>query len=166
MTQKNRFFLGIALTLVTISAIAKTITVPMYRVAEKGHGLSVGTVTLKDTKYGLLITPSLKNITPGVHGFHVHQYPACGNNGMAAGGHFDPKKTGKHLGPYDSSGHLGDLPALTANKNGTVTLPVLAPRLKVAEIKGHSLVLHTGGDNYSDTPKKLGGGGARLACGV
>jgi Cu-Zn family superoxide dismutase len=27
-------------------------------------------------------------------------------------------------------------------------------------------MVHTGGDNYSDTPAPLGGGGARIACGV
>jgi Cu-Zn family superoxide dismutase len=45
-------------------------------------------------------------------------------------------------------------------------MPVLAPRLKVADIKGRSLMIHAGGDNYSDLPVKLGGGGARIACGV
>ncbi|MRR17699.1 MAG: superoxide dismutase [Cu-Zn] SodC1, partial [Deltaproteobacteria bacterium] len=29
-----------------------------------------------------------------------------------------------------------------------------------------SLMIHVGGDNYSDVPEKLGGGGGRLACGV
>ncbi|EDQ9399748.1 superoxide dismutase family protein, partial [Salmonella enterica] len=44
---------------------------------------------------------------------------------------------------------------------------LLAPRLKsLSELKGHSLMIHAGGDNYSDNPAKLGGGGARFACGV
>ena len=29
-----------------------------------------------------------------------------------------------------------------------------------------ALMLHAGGDNYSDQPAPLGGGGARMACGV
>ncbi|NES46128.1 superoxide dismutase family protein, partial [Moorena sp. SIO2C4] len=36
----------------------------------------------------------------------------------------------------------------------------------VADLKGHSLIIHAQGDNYSDIPKPLGGGGARVACGV
>ena len=45
--------------------------------------------------------------------------------------------------------------------------PVLAPRLKnLAEIKGHALMIHQAGDNHSDHPQPLGGGGARMACGV
>ena len=27
-------------------------------------------------------------------------------------------------------------------------------------------MIHAGGDNFADTPEKLGGGGARLACGA
>jgi superoxide dismutase, Cu-Zn family len=29
-----------------------------------------------------------------------------------------------------------------------------------------SIMIHSGGDNYSDQPAPLGGGGARIACGV
>lgn len=124
----------------------------------------VGTVTATDTPYGLLLTPNLKNLPPGVHGFHIHQNPSCGDSGMAAGGHLDPQATGKHLGPY-GEGHLGDMAVLIVDADGTATLPVLAPRLKVADIKGRSMMIHAGGDNYSDTPP-MGGGGARIACGV
>ncbi|MFP5305560.1 MAG: superoxide dismutase family protein, partial [Gammaproteobacteria bacterium] len=44
--------------------------------------------------------------------------------------------------------------------------PVLAPRIEPQQIEGHALMIHAGGDNYSDQPQKLGGGGARIACGV
>jgi Cu-Zn family superoxide dismutase len=85
--------------------------------------------------------------------------------GEAAGGHFDPTGTGRHEGPY-GDGHLGDLPALYVDAEGNARHPVLAPRLKVADLKGRVLMVHEGGDNYSDQPKPLGGGGARVACGV
>ena len=85
--------------------------------------------------------------------------------GLAAGGHYDPENTGKHEGPF-GNGHLGDLPRLVVNKQGVANIPVVAPRLKVADLKGHSLIIHAQGDNYSDIPKPLGGGGARVACGV
>jgi Cu-Zn family superoxide dismutase len=38
--------------------------------------------------------------------------------------------------------------------------------LKLEDIAGRSIVIHEGGDNYSDSPQPLGGGGARVACGV
>jgi Cu-Zn family superoxide dismutase len=40
------------------------------------------------------------------------------------------------------------------------------PHLTVADVKGRSIMIHGGGDNYSDQPAPLGGGGARIACGV
>lgn len=153
--------------LVITTAVFADVSVPMYFTAQQGSGASAGTVVIKETKYGLLFTPNLHGLTPGIHGFHVHQNPSCDQDGMAAGGHLDPSKSGKHLGPYNASGHLGDLPALYVNADGSVTLPVLAPRLMhLSEITHHALMVHGGGDNYSDTPEKLGGGGARMVCGV
>ncbi len=84
---------------------------------------------------------------------------------FGAGGHFDPDKTGKHEGP-DGAGHKGDLPALVVAADGSATQPVVAPHLKTADLAGHALMIHAGGDNYSDQPTKLGGGGGRVACGV
>jgi Cu-Zn family superoxide dismutase len=84
---------------------------------------------------------------------------------ITAGGHLDPAKTGKHEGPM-GHGHSGDLPALNVGADGKATQPVTAPHLKVADLHGHALMIHAGADNYSDQPKPLGGGGARVACGV
>lgn len=107
----------------------------------------------------------------GVHGFHVHENGSCkasekdGVKGaaLAAGGHFDPQKTGKHIRPY-ADGHLGDLPAVYVTADGMATYPVMVPRLKsISEIKGHALMIHAGGNNHSDLPKPFGGGGDRSA---
>lgn len=151
----------------TTSALAADIVVNMNTVADNGQGQSIGTITFsKSQKCGVLVTPNLHNLTPGTHGFHIHQHPSCGDKAMAAGGHLDPKKTDAHDGPYQDKGHLGDLPVLVVDKDGNATLPAVAPRLTMNEIKGHAIMIHMGGDNYSDTPEKLGGGGARIACGV
>ncbi len=153
--------------LLSSQVMAAELTVAMNTTADDGAGKSVGTIVVTETKYGLLFTPHLTGLSPGLHGFHVHQDPICSKKGMAAGGHLDPAKTGKHLGPYNDQGHFGDLPALYVAADGTATLPVLAPRLKhLSEIKNHALMIHEGGDNYSDTPEKLGGGGGRMECGV
>ena len=143
-----------------------SIDIPIYLTAKQNHGAQIGVVTVSDSDFGLLLTPKLKGLPSGTHGFHVHTNASCGNEGKDAGGHFDPNKSGKHLGPYNNLGHLGDLPVLIVDKNGEATLPLLAPRLDVSDLKQHAIMIHAGGDNYSDLPKKLGGGGARIACGV
>jgi Cu-Zn family superoxide dismutase len=169
-------FLAVAIILGVLAALpvfAAEVVVTMNLVSEQGVGKSIGTVTISEGPAGLVFTPKLADLTPGVHGFHVHQNPDCAAAvkdgkqvpGLAAGGHYDPAGAGKHLGP-EGTGHLGDLPALTAGADGKATTAVTAPRLKMADVKGRSLMIHAGGDNYSDQPAPLGGGGPRVACGV
>lgn len=154
-------------------AYSEDLVITVHLVNEQGLGKEIGTVTAADSKYGLILTPRLSDLSAGLHGFHVHEKPDCAHAmkegkavpALAAGGHYDPSSTGKHEGPY-GGGHQGDLPALYVSADGQATLPVLAPRLKVADIKGRSIMIHAGGDNYSDTPAPLGGGGGRVACGV
>jgi Cu-Zn family superoxide dismutase len=145
---------------------AHALVVDMKTVDANGNGTSIGTVTIEAAKCGVLITPNLHDLAPGTHGFHIHQFPSCADNAMAAGGHLDPKKTELHEGPYVNKSHLGDLPILNVDKDGNARLPTMAPRLTMKDFKDHALMIHLNGDNYSDTPEKLGGGGARIACGV
>jgi Cu-Zn family superoxide dismutase len=64
-------------------------------------------------------------------------------------------------------GHSGDLPVLDVAADGSAKTSVTAPRIKDLEaVRGRALVIHAGGDNFSDEPAPLGGGGARIACGV
>jgi len=163
-------FQRIAATIMLLSVCtlcqARSISVPIYKTTKTGHGAYLGTVTLTDGLYGMLIQPHLHDLPPGEHGFHIHQNPNCADYGLDAGGHLDPAHTDKHLGPYNSYGHLGDLPVLMVNQHGIADTETLAPRLTVSDAIGHSLMIHEFGDNYSDTPKANGGGGARIACGV
>ncbi len=96
--------------------------VTINKIDGNGVGAAIGTVTLSDGPNGLVVKPDLKELSPGEHGFHVHSNPDCGAAngapGMAASGHYDPAKAGKHLGPQ-GSGHLGDLPALVVAADGT-----------------------------------------------
>jgi Cu-Zn family superoxide dismutase len=84
---------------------------------------------------------------------------------QAAGSHFDPHKTGKHLGPH-GGGHEGDLPKLVVDADGTALKTFDLRGITLEEISGRSVMIHAGGDTYSDSPAPLGGGGARIACGV
>lgn len=128
--------------------------------------ISIGTITFKTTQYGLMMMPNLHDLSPGMHGMHLHENASCDHHAKEAGGHFDPNGTGSHRGPYDNQGHLGDLPALYVNADGTADHPILAPRLQESDLYGHAIVIHAGSDNYADSPVALGGGGERVACGV
>lgn len=170
----KRFSLAMLALLACGAAQAASEEVEMHLVTDQGIGQSIGTVKISETDKGLEFAPDLKALPPGDHGFHIHAKGSCEpamKDGkpvaaQAAGGHYDPQNTGKHLGP-EGPGHLGDLPTLQVNNNGKATEPVTAPRLKsLDEVKGKALMVHVGGDNMSDHPKPLGGGGERYACGV
>ena len=149
-------------------------TVTLNLTSSTGVGAVVGSVRIVETPYGLAFYPDLKGLPPGLHGFHVHEKPSCtpaDKDGapvaaLSAGGHFDPQATKRHAEPW-GDGHLGDLPALYVGTDGKASNPVLAPRLKtLADVANRSLMVHAGGDNHSDHPTALGGGGARVVCGV
>lgn len=168
-------FIAVALAAValTTAAQAASVTVTMHQTSASGVGPIIGTVVFQDTARGLRIQPNLSGLSEGQHGFHVHEHPSCDHKekdgkdvpGLAAGGHYDPANTGKHLGP-NGNGHLGDLPVLYVAADGTATRDSYAPRLKTEDLTGRSIMIHAGGDTYSDTPAALGGGGARAACGI
>lgn len=154
-------------------ALSAEISVPVRAAEKQGDGAALGGVRIVETPYGLAFYPDLKGLTPGLHGFHVHEKPSCApgeSNGasvpaLGAGGHLDPQGSKKHGEPW-GDGHLGDLPPLHVAADGTATTPVLGPRLKLADVKNRALMVHAGGDNHADHPAPLGGGGARVACGV
>ena len=166
---------GIAASMLLATSVHanESLDVEMHKVSADGVEESIGTVAVEHTEHGVLLTPSLTDLEPGVYGFHVHQNSSCepadNDSGemtaaLSAGGHYDPEEAGTHQGPY-GDGHLGDLPVLTVNDDGEANLPVLAPRLSMEDMPGRSLMIHAGGDTYADEPH-LGGGGARMACGV
>lgn len=152
---------------------AAPLEVTIHSISAQGVGDPIGSVSISDSDQGLVIIPSLQGLTPGEHGFHLHEHNSCAPAlnaegiavaGLAAGGHWDPDESGSHLGPF-SNGHRGDLSRLVVDDDGSTPTSVVAPRLSTADLSGKALVVHAGGDTYSNTPP-LGGGGARIACGV
>lgn len=135
------------------------------------RGKTHGIIEFEDGPHGLIIKPKLHGLDPGLHAAHVHEFASCEPDDMgmpagAAGGHYDPEGTGVHAGPY-GAGHLGDLPNLSVEPNGMATLTVVAPRVKVADLEGRSLMIHAGQDRYdSYAEHEHGKGGMRMYCGV
>lgn len=159
----------------SLPALSDTIKLDLSTVTADGVGAPVGQLTLSDTAAGLKISYDLHGLPTGPHGLHVHANGSCAPGANkdgkiiaagAAGGHFDPMSKGKHLGPM-GDGHLGDLPLITADANGVAKGDLMAPHLmSVAALRGHAVIVHAGGDTYSDDPAPLGGGGVRIACGL
>lgn len=168
--------MSMAVAALAAPAFAASVHAKLQLATPNGPGRDIGSVVISDSPKGAVIKLKLHDLPAGEHGFHVHEngtcMPAAGPDGKmalagAAGPHWDPGQSGRHLGP-SGAGHLGDLPRLvvTDKVKGTVQETMLVPRLTdVAALKGHTLMVHAGGDTYADTPP-LGGGGARLACGV
>lgn len=169
------WFAGLTLAAsVAVTAHAAELRADMRQTTATGSGDALGTVTITEGNSGASIKTALKGLPAGPHGFHIHENGSCdpttANNqpvpGGGAGSHFDPQHTGKHEGP-EGAGHLGDLPALQVGADGTANVTLTAPHIKdLAALKGKAVIIHAGGDNYSDQPAPLGGGGGRIACGI
>lgn len=51
--------------------------VEMNLVTADGIEDAIGTISFEDTDHGLLLTPDLSELPPGVYGFHVHENASC-----------------------------------------------------------------------------------------
>ena len=172
MNHSLRLLAGAAAVMCAATvAIAQQMTVDINKVSESGVGEKIGTVTVTGGKQGVSFKVAVTGVGLGQHGFHVHEKGDCkaaAKDGKmeaagAAGTHYDPEAKKSHKGPT-SAGHKGDLPVLKSDAKG-INQTVTAPRLKLEDVSGRALVIHEGGDNYTDQPEN-GGGKGRIACGV
>ncbi len=178
--SRDKFVIAVVSgSLLAFASVARAdeVNVEMREINARGVWDVVGSVKATDTGDGLVLAIALTDLPGGAHGFHLHENGNCGPGstasgvaaGMAAGGHYDPNNTGRHMGP-SARGHLGDLPVIFIQTDEDGGVPysgtLVAPHLKVSDMRGRALVIHKDGDNYADEPKPNGGGGDRLACGV
>ena len=139
-------------------------------------GTVIGTVNLKDTAQGVLLTIDAKGMNAGsTHAIHVHETGKCAPDFKAAGGHFNPADHA-HGMMSEEGQHAGDMPNLHANENGMVkqeilnTMITLEPedtdngRHSIYDADGSALIIHEGADDYASQP--TGEAGGRLACAV
>jgi|AntRauTorcE11897_2_1112592.scaffolds.fasta_scaffold49769_1 Cu-Zn family superoxide dismutase len=126
-----------------------------------------GVVTFTKTADGMLVEAEISGLTPGDHGFHVHQFGDIRkSDGTSAGGHFNPEEH-EHAGPEDDMRHVGDLGNITADENGNATYKRVDPNLNFygeSNILGRGVIIHAGEDDLTSQP--TGAAGAREAMGV
>lgn len=123
-----------------------------------------GRLLLKQTKEGVHVTGRVMNLTPGEHGFHIHEFgDLSAPDGTSAGGHFNPEGH-EHGGPDADKRHAGDLGNITADAEGIAKVDILQKGLKLHYVIGRSIVVHAGKDDLKSQPS--GDAGPRVAVGV
>lgn len=132
----------------------------------KGNDVK-GTVVFTKVNGGIKIVAEIEGLTPGKHGFHVHEYGDCTSpDGSSAGGHFNPDGV-EHGGPDDPVRHVGDMGNLVAGKDGKAHyewVDSLMTFYGPHNIIGRSVIVHGGADDLKSQPS--GNAGPRVACGV
>lgn len=134
------------------------------------HGLKdeniKGEVTFDKVPGGVRVVADVYGLTPGKHGFHVHEMGDCsGADGMKAGGHFNPTHT-KHGGPDSAERHVGDLGNLDADAAGRAHYDRVDAVIALEgenSILNRSIIIHADADDLTSQP--AGNAGARIACG-
>ncbi|MCO6429788.1 MAG: superoxide dismutase family protein [Deltaproteobacteria bacterium] len=128
---------------------------------------AAGTVKFIPSGGKIRIQGSITGLTPGKHGFHVHEYGDCSSpDGQSAGGHFAPFEQ-EHGAPKDRKRHVGDLGNIEAGPQGNATVSIedeIIALQGAKSIVGRSLVVHSRADDLTTQP--AGSAGERIACGV
>ncbi|XP_027911364.1 superoxide dismutase [Cu-Zn], chloroplastic isoform X1 [Vigna unguiculata] len=84
----------------------------------KGNSAVEGVATLTQEDDGpTTVSVRITGLTPGLHGFHLHEYGDTTNGCISTGAHFNPNKL-THGAPEDEIRHAGDLGNIVANADG------------------------------------------------
>ena len=133
----------------------------------KSGGDASGVVTFTKVEGGVKVEAEVKGLTPGEHGFHIHEWGDTSTpEAKSAGGHFNPAKA-EHAGPATPKRHTGDLGNITANERGVAKLELVDPHLSFTgptSIIGRGLIVHEKADDYKTQP--TGNAGGRVAAAV
>jgi Cu-Zn family superoxide dismutase len=147
--------------------MAKTRQTAIAVLSPAPNGNVRGTVTFTEETEGIRVTASIEGLTPGAHGFHIHEKGDCSSPDFSsAGPHFNPLQM-PHGSPTDPQHHSGDFGNLEANAQGIARYERVFSWLTFKgtnSIIGHAVIVHEKADDMKSQP--AGNAGARLACGV
>ncbi|MFN2476837.1 MAG: superoxide dismutase family protein [Chthoniobacterales bacterium] len=126
-----------------------------------------GSVVFTKAGDDLKVVADVTGLTPGKHGFHVHEFGDCSApDATSAGGHFNPAKH-QHGDRAVTDRHIGDLGNLDADASGKAHLEWTDKMMKLSgdgSILGLAVIVHEKEDDLKSQP--VGNAGGRLACGV
>ncbi|KAL5582956.1 hypothetical protein UlMin_015398 [Ulmus minor] len=153
--------------LTVVAAIKKAVAVL------KGTSNVEGVVTLTQDDDGpTTVKVRVTGLTPGLHGFHLHEYGDTTNGCISTGPHFNPNDL-THGAPEDEVRHAGDLGNITANADGVAEATIVDKQIPLTgpnAVVGRAFVVHELPDDLGKGGHELslstGNAGGRLACGV
>ena len=126
-----------------------------------------GTVTFTKAGNGVKIVAELNGLTPGKHGFHIHEFGDCSDpKAESAGSHYNPTQS-PHAGHDAEKRHVGDMGNIEADASGKGRLELTDADMEFTGAKGivgRALIVHEKADDLKTQP--TGDAGGRLACGV
>ncbi|MFL6540069.1 MAG: superoxide dismutase family protein [Chthoniobacterales bacterium] len=167
MKTSLRFGLGLVVAVV-VSLTARAADQKAIAVLSPASDSNVkGTVTFTMSGDAVKVVADLTGLTPGKHGFHIHEFGDCSDpKAASAGGHFNPGGH-QHGAPDASDRHAGDLGNIEADASGKAHLEITDKVMKLSgdtSIIGHAVIVHEKADDLKTQP--TGDAGGRLACGV
>jgi Cu-Zn family superoxide dismutase len=146
-------------------ALAADETTKAIAVLSSASGSKVtGTVTFTKSGDGVKVVAEVAGLTPGKHGFHVHEFGDCSApDATSAGSHFNPTND-PHAGHDADKRHMGDLGNLEADSSGKARLELTDKTMKLSAVVGKAVIVHEKADDLKTQP--TGDAGGRVACGV
>jgi Cu-Zn family superoxide dismutase len=143
--------------------VTKAICVLMPAGDDNVHGL----VTFEQTDDGMVVTADVTGLTPGKHGFHIHEYGDCSSPDFKSAGSHLMAPGEVHAGPENPNRHIGDMGNLVADASGKAHLTLVDDKLSFTgpySILGRAIIVHAGADDLTTQP--TGNAGGRVACGT
>ena len=166
--MKQRLLLALfALAVCGSVALAGDVTKAIAVLQPTAGSTVAGTVTFTAAGDTVKVVADLSGLTPGKHGFHIHEFGDCSDpKAASAGGHFNPSNH-QHGAPDVAERHAGDLGNIEADASGKAHLEASDKAMKLAgadSIIGHAVIVHEKADDLKTQP--TGDAGGRVACGV
>jgi Cu-Zn family superoxide dismutase len=147
-------------------AAAPTAAVAVLQATAKGPQVK-GTISFTKAPDGIKVEGEITGLTPGKHGFHVHEFgDVTSQDGTSAGGHFNPSSA-PHGAPDSDKRHAGDFGNVEADQTGTAKISFVDKQISFegpTSILGRGLVVHAKADDLKTQPS--GDAGDRVAVGV